>query len=79
MQITGPGVFMPSQVTVAGSADGKIFHTIQKIDNDVPYSEATLQFKTFVFDLSGNAVRYIRVTGKNEKNGFLFADEVVIY
>ncbi|WP_295673021.1 family 20 glycosylhydrolase [uncultured Mucilaginibacter sp.] len=79
MQITGPGVFMPSQVTVAGSDDGKIFHTIQKIDNDVPYSEATLQFKTFVFDLSGNTVRYIRVTGKNEKNGFLFADEVVIY
>ncbi len=79
MQLTGPGVYIPSQVTIAVSNDGKVFKTVQKIDNDVPYTDSSLRFKTFLFNLSGNTARYIRVTGINEKRGFIFTDEVVVY
>ncbi|WP_184544699.1 family 20 glycosylhydrolase [Mucilaginibacter sp. FT3.2] len=79
MQSTGPGVYIPAQVTVAVSEDGKVFKTVPKSDNDVPYTDPTLRFKTFVFDLKGNIARFIKITGKNEKNGFMFTDEVVVY
>lgn len=79
MQLTGPGVYMPANVTVAISEDGKEFKTIQCLENDVPYTDASLRFKTFVFDLKGNTARYLRITGKNEKKGFMFSDEVVVY
>lgn len=79
MQLTGPGVYMPANVTVAISEDGKEFKTIQSLENDVPYTDASLRFKTFVFDLKGNTARYLRITGKNEKKGFMFSDEVVVY
>ncbi|AOM79822.1 family 20 glycosylhydrolase [Pedobacter steynii] len=79
MQLTGPGVYMPANVTVAVSEDGKEFKTIQCLENDVPYTDASLRFKTFVFDLKGNTARYLRITGKNEKKGFMFSDEVVVY
>jgi uncharacterized protein (DUF2249 family) len=79
MQSTGPGVYIPAQVTVAVSEDGKVFKTIQKEDNDVPYTDSSLRSKTFAFDLKGNTARYIRITGKKEKRGFMFTDEVVVY
>lgn len=79
MQLIGPGVYMPANVTVAISEDGKEFKTIQCLENDVPYTDASLRFKTFVFDLKGNTARYLRITGKNEKKGFMFSDEVVVY
>lgn len=79
MQLTGPGVYMPANVTVAISEDGKEFKIIQCLENDVPYTDASLRFKTFVFDLKGNTARYLRITGKNEKKGFMFSDEVVVY
>lgn len=79
MQLTGPGVYMPANVTVAISEDGKEFKTIQSLENDMPYTDASLRFKTFVFDLKGNTARYLRITGKNEKKGFMFSDEVVVY
>lgn len=79
MQLTGPGVYMPANVKVALSIDGIHFKTIQQVDNDVPYTDDSLRFKTFIFDLKGNAARYIRITAKNEKKGFMFSDEVVVY
>ncbi|WP_214225064.1 family 20 glycosylhydrolase [Pedobacter sp. B4-66] len=79
MQLTGPGVYMPANVKVALSTDGINFKTIQQVDNDVPYTDASLRFKTFSFDLKGNVARYIRITAKNEKKGFMFSDEVVVY
>jgi len=79
MQLTGPGVYMPSNVKVALSTDGINFKTIQQVDNDLPYTDPSLKFKTFIFDLKGNATRYIRITAKNEKKGFMFTDEVVVY
>lgn len=79
MQLTGPGVYMPAYVKVALSNDGINFKAVPQIDNDVPYTDASLRFKTFGFDLKGNTARYIRITAKNEKKGFMFSDEIVVY
>ncbi|WP_316838814.1 family 20 glycosylhydrolase [Pedobacter gandavensis] len=79
MQLTGPGVYMPAHVKIALSNDGINFKPAQQVDNDVPYTDDTLRFKTFLFDLKGNTARYLRITAKNEKKGFMFSDEVVVY
>ncbi|WP_316821833.1 family 20 glycosylhydrolase [Pedobacter gandavensis] len=79
MQLIGPGVYMPANVKIALSNDGINFKPFAQVNNDVPYTDAALRFKTFVFDLKGNTARYIRITAKNEKKGFMFTDEVVVY
>jgi len=79
MQISGPGVYIPSNVKILASDDGRHFRELQKIVNDVPTSDASLRFKTFSFDLQGRAARYIRIIGKNDMKGFLFTDEIVVY
>lgn len=79
MQLTGPGVYMPSFVEVSISNDGKNFRPLKQVNNDVPPSTSTLVFKDFKFDLSGQKTRYIRVHAKNEQHGFMFADEIIIY
>ncbi|ALL08799.1 beta-N-acetylhexosaminidase [Pedobacter sp. PACM 27299] len=79
MQLTGPGVYMPAYVKVALSNDGISFKALPQIDNDVPYTDDSLRFKTFIFDLKGHTARYLRITAKNEKKGFMFSDEIVVY
>lgn len=79
MQLTGPGVYMPSFVAISISEDGKNFRPLKQVNNDVPVSTSTLVFKDFRFDLSGEKARYIRVQAKNEQHGFMFADEIIIY
>ncbi|QNL52400.1 family 20 glycosylhydrolase [Olivibacter sp. SDN3] len=79
MQIAGPGVYIPSNVKLLASDDGKHFRELQTVVNDVPVTDSSLRFKTFRFDLKGRAARYIRIIGKNEMKGFLFTDEIVVY
>lgn len=79
MQLPGPGVYIPDNVKILASDDGKHFREMQKIDNDVSTADPSLQFKTFSFDLEGRLARYIRIVGQNEMKGFLFTDEIVVY
>ncbi len=79
MQQTGPGVFMPDFVEVSLSNDGKEFHKVKTITNDIPLTQSTLTLKNFQFSLLGEQARYVRVFAKNGQHGFLFADEVIIY
>jgi len=79
MQISGPGVYIPGNVKLLASDDGKHFREMQKIENDVPATDASLRFKTFEFDLQGRLARYIRIVGQNTMKGFLFTDEIVVY
>lgn len=79
MQLTGPGIYMPANVRILASDDGKHFRELHKIQNDVSNQDETLRFKTFEFDLSGRLARYIRIIAKNEKKAYLFTDEIVIY
>lgn len=79
MQISGPGVYMPGNVKLFASDDGKHFREMQTLENDVPTTDASLRFKTFEFDLQGRLARYVRIVGQNTKKGFLFTDEIVVY
>ena len=79
MQQTEPGVFMPDFVEVSLSDDGKEFHKVKTINNDIPVTDSSLILKNFQFSLAGEKGRYIRVFAKNGQHGFLFADEVIIY
>lgn len=77
MQICGPGVFMPSQVTISASVDGQNYTQLQCIDNDVVRDDA-VTFKTFGWK-GKTAARYIRYQAqRSHHGGFLFLDEVVV-
>ena len=78
MQICGPGVFMPNQVIVSISNDGKEFTELAKVDHQVVKDDA-VTFKTFGWTGEANA-RYVRYQASHDKKfgGFLFVDEIVI-
>jgi hexosaminidase len=78
MQLTGPGVYMPDYIEVFLSQDGKEFVSAGKAMNDIPTHDSSLLFKTYTIDLKNTTARYIRFFAKNH-NGFLFADEIVVY
>ena len=78
MQICGPGVFMPKQVIISVSNDGKEFTELAKIDHQVVKDDA-VTFKNFGWEGESNA-RYVRYQAEIDRNfgGFLFVDEIVI-
>ena len=78
MQICGPGVFMPKQVIVSISNDGKEFTELAKVDHEV-VKDDLVTFKTFGWTGEANA-RYIRYQASHDPKfgGFLFVDEIVI-
>ena len=78
MQICGPGVFMPKQVIISVSNDGKEFTELKKIDHQVIKDDA-VTFKTYGWEGEANA-RYVRYQAEIDRNfgGFLFVDEIVI-
>jgi len=78
MQICGPGVFMPKQVIVSVSNDGKEFTELAKVDHQVVKDDA-VTFKAFGWKGEANA-RYVRYQAEIDQNfgGFLFVDEIVI-
>ena len=78
MQICCPGVFMPKQVIVSISNDGKEFTELAKVDHQVVKDDA-VTFKTFGWTGEANA-RYVRYQASHDDNfgGFLFVDEIVI-
>lgn len=77
MQICGPGVFMPAQIVVSSSLDGKDFVELKRIDNEVVRDDA-VTFKTFGWEGRVDA-RYIRYQAvRSDFGGFLFVDEVVV-
>lgn len=77
MQICGPGVFMPSQVSISASIDGNTFTDLTTIDHDVVRDDA-VTFKTFGWEGETQA-RYIRYQAERSHfGGFLFVDEIVV-
>ena len=78
MQICGPGVFMPNQVIISVSNDGKEFTELAKVDHQVVKDDA-VTFKTFGWTGEATA-RYVRYQASHDRNfgGFLFVDEIVI-
>ena len=80
-------IFLPQSVKFETSADGIAFTEIKTVNNpiDINQRNALFDFKT---SFPAQAVRYIRVTAKNNlcppghsgagKPGWLFADEIVV-
>ena len=78
MQICGPGVFMPSAITITVSADGETFRELYHADNEVVRDDA-VTFKTFGWEGRARDVRYIRYQAqRSHHGGFLFVDEIVV-
>ncbi|MBE6304453.1 MAG: beta-N-acetylhexosaminidase [Bacteroidales bacterium] len=77
MQICGPWVFMPTQVIISASTDGKNFTELTRIDHEIIRDDA-VSFKTFGWEGLAQAryVRYQAIPG--ELGGFLFLDEIII-
>jgi hexosaminidase len=77
MQICGPGVYMPSNITISASIDGKTYSQLINIANEV-ISDDAVTFKTFGWEGNTQA-RYIRYEAQRSHfGGFLFLDEIVI-
>lgn len=79
MQLTGPGVYQPSDVELLVSEDGRQFVSIGTVQTEVPSSLSDLAFQEYTF--AGEwKVRYVRLKAR-EANGnqFIFTDEIVIW
>lgn len=80
MQMIGPGVYMPGELEVLVSADGRLFEAVGQVKNDVSDQEAKLTFKRFELKFDQPLkTRYIQVKASNPKRGYLFTDEVIVY
>lgn len=77
MQVCGPEVFMPAQVIISVSNDGKEFTELKRIDHKV-VKDDKVTFTNFGWEGEAEA-RYIRYQATSgEFGGFLFTDEVVV-
>lgn len=77
MQLCGPGVFMPAQVVISISGDGKEFTELKRIGHKVVKDEQ-LSFLHFGWEGEAKA-RYVRYQASaGEFGGFLFTDEIVV-
>ena len=77
MQICGPGVFMPSEVIISVSTDGKEFSELHHIYKEVVHDDS-VSFCTLGWEGETQA-RYIRYQAlRSHHGGFLFVDEIVV-
>lgn len=79
MQITAKGAYMPDEVILEVSDNGKNFKVWGTAKNTIPVNRSRLTFQNFNFDLEGKMARYIRVKASNPQGGYLFADEIIVY
>lgn len=76
MQVIGPWVWMPVDVTVSVSEDGNDYTTVCVDKNSIPVDQEGVIFQEFGFEGKAKA-RFVRFQAKNYK-GFLFTDELII-
>ena len=90
LQISASWIFMPDTVIISLSRDGKRYHSINELRNDVPKKTDRPIIKQFSQGFPKTKARYIKVRAKNpgvcppwhEGAGepcWLFADEIVVY
>ena len=90
LQNTGSWIFMPDSVIFSLSPDGKRFHSINEIANDVPKKLDRPVIKQFSQGFPMTKARYIKVRAKNasvcppwhEGKGepcWMFVDEIIVY
>ena len=79
MQLSGPYVWLPREVIISVSDDGKSFTEVQRLSTDVPTTEGRLVFRTYQWEGKASA-RYVRYRALSNgiEGGWLFTDEIVI-
>ncbi|WP_455587614.1 glycoside hydrolase family 20 protein [Bacteroides sp.] len=79
MQLSGPYVWLPREVIISVSEDGKTFTEQQHLYTDVPTTEDRLVFRTYQWEGKASA-RYVRYQALSNgiEGGWLFTDEIVI-
>ena len=79
MQLSGPYVWLPREVIISVSDDGKSFTEVQRLSTDVPATEDRLVFRTYQWEGKASA-RYVRYRALSNgiEGGWLFTDEIVI-
>lgn len=79
MQLRGPEIWLPKEVAISFSDDGKTFTEVKRIVTDVPVTETKLVFRNYRWEGSAKT-RYVRFVGllNREVMGWLFTDEIVI-
>jgi hexosaminidase len=89
LQYVPAGIFLPAQVEVAVSDDGKQFRVAATVTHDVPPKQAGPLVHRFVAKLKDVAGRYVRIRASNiktipdwhparGKKAWLFVDEIVV-
>ena len=79
MQITGPWVWVPAEAIISVSKDGKNFVQLTNVKSALPLETSGLHFQDFGWKGKTKA-RYIRYqTRFNDKKGFIFTDEIVVW
>lgn len=79
MQNIGPGVFMPGQVEVQMSTDGKDYTSPRYICSGTPADQKGTIIEDFTADLGQTQARYLKVNVRNTNGGFVFADEIIVH
>lgn len=77
MQLTGPGVYQPSEVELLTSDDGQTFTSQGVVPTTLSPDDSRLLFEEYSFRGEWKT-RYLRLKAKNPK-GFIFVDEIVIW
>ena len=79
MQITGPWVWVPAEAIISVSEDGKKFVLLTNVKSALPLETTGLHFQDFGWKGKAKA-RYVRYqTRFNDKKGFIFTDEIVVW
>jgi hexosaminidase len=82
-------IFLPEEVDISLSTDGKYYSEIKTILNDIPQKNSEIILKDFTANFLNTKARFIKVVGKNIKvcpdwhpgaggKAWLFIDEIVV-
>lgn len=79
MQLIGPYVWLPEEVTFSVSADGKDFTDLKRIVTEIPVTDEKLTLQTYVWEGDCRA-RYVRLRAKSNGiiGSWIFVDELVV-
>lgn len=79
MQLIGPYVWLPKEITISASSDGREFVDLKVISTELPVTDEKLTIQTYAW--KGDCVaRFIRINAKSNgiDGGWLFVDEIVV-
>ena len=89
LQNTGAWIFLPSEIQIAVSKNGKDFEKIASIKNDVSQTKSGGFIKEFLHNFSDESFRYLRLNAKSigvcpdwhpsaGEKCWIFADEIIL-